>query len=295
VISSRSAISVVWAATGSAFILGAGGKIFNLLAMNSIEAVLNRFINPAWSVIASLIAAFLAFEVAADLPVRSAMRRAWWLMAASAASAFVRYVTELIVQLWNLKVPTDPIISLRQVPGVIALVLLLASLLLIWISFARMGLGLSLGKRDLLGILAILILLPPIMSFRESLADSGSIYLLFRYLQFSQPFLLAITGAFAVVLLRIAKEAGDGQLARSLRYLAYFLILRLFLMMGAIIPAVQQIVPLRVVRGGLIIAVPWLFTLAIAYRWLLVAEAREALRGIAPAPARTDRTMAGAR
>jgi hypothetical protein len=279
----------IWIAAGLALVLSAGQWVLIGLAMNSSAAVLSRFVVPPMTLSASLVAAFLAWQVAADLPADSSMRRGWWLMTASAAMAVVRYFLELVAEYADWKVATDPIISLRQVPGVVSLMLLLASLVLIWRSFARMGLGLSPRKPDLLAILALLLLLPPIIWYRRSLEDAGSIYLLFRYLQFSQPFLLAITGGFAVVLLRIAEEAGDGQLARSLRYLAYFLILRLVLMMSAIVPAIQQFVPFRVIRVGTFGVAPWLFTLAIAYRWQLTESARAALRRIASAASRTDR------
>lgn len=292
--SSRATMGTIRTATGLAFVVGASRSAFMVLAMNSGTDVLNRLFVQPIALIASVAAASLAFQVAADLPAGSSMRRAWWLMTASAAAAVGRYVMELLAVWWNWKVVSDPIVSLRQVPGVLALVLLLGSLVLMWVTFARMGLGLSLRKRDLLAVFALLILLPPIMSFRESMADAGSIYVVLRYLQFSQPFLLVITGAFAVVLLRIAEETGDGQLARSLRYLAYFLILRLLLMTAAIVPEIQQIVPLKVIRGGFNVAAPCLFTLAISCRWQLTASARAALGRLSPAPAQADRTRAGA-
>ena len=280
----RTALTAIWTAAGAAFCLGALRSLMILLSHASAAAAIREVLTPAL-LLAHIIATVLAIVVTLDLPRGSAMRRAWWLMSASGASACVRYIVEWIAEWSNWTAATEPLIGIRQIPGVVALILLVASLSLIWMSFARMGIGLSLRSRDLLAILAVVVLLPPIVLFRENLADAGSMYSAIRHMQFSQPFLLACSGALAIVLLHISEEVGDGQLSRSLKYLAWFLILRLVLMMCAIVPAIQQIVPLKVVRGGCNGAMPWLFTLAIAYRWKLVADARTALGQVWARPA----------
>ena len=280
-ISARTTLAAIWTAAGFAFCLGALRSLLLLLSNASAAAAIGAFLAPVW-LVAHVIATVLAVVVTLDLPQDSAMRRAWWLMSASGASACVRYIVEWVSEFSKWTAATEPLIGIRQIPGVVALILLVASLSLIWMSFARMGIGLSLRSRDLIAIFAVVVLLPPIVLFRENLADAGSMYSAIRHMQFSQPFLLACSGALAIVLLHISEEVGDGQLSRSLRYLAWFLILRLVLMMCAIVPAIQQIVPLKVVRGGFNGAMPWLFTLAIAYRWKLVADARAALKKVSP-------------
>ena len=65
-------------------------------------------------------------------------------------------------------------------------------MLAMWSSFTSLRLGVRLRALDWALIGCILLLVPPVVSTRQNMADAESALAVVRYLQFASPFLLAI-------------------------------------------------------------------------------------------------------
>jgi hypothetical protein len=138
-----------------------------------------------------------------------------------------------------------------------------------WSSFASLAMGLRLRLLDWALMGCILLLVPPVVWSRQSLADSGSPLVAVRYLQFASPFLLAVPAAMGVALYRISREMGEGLMAIALRCLAASFAIRL---MALVITTAGPSPRTQVV---LTITAHWVFLLGLAYRCRFSRETHE--------------------
>jgi hypothetical protein len=226
------------------------------------------------NLIAYTVALYFCLKIAADHPHSSTMRLAWLLIAASAVMSLIRHGFECLTFLtgWA-ETRLTTLTSLRQIPIALSLVLLTAGLVILWSSFAAIGLGLRFRRSDVVWIIVILAFVPSIFSLRENLADSRSAYALIRHIQSASPLLLAAPALVGLALHRTSQEMGGGQLATSLRFMVVFLLLRLFALLVSVSPGLAGIPGIAVGAQAAGWAAPWLFPLAAVHRWRLTIAA----------------------
>ncbi|MGJ5818070.1 hypothetical protein [Paludibaculum fermentans] len=230
----------------------------------------------ALQVAAYALASILSRKILDDYPRGSRMRRAWLLMCAASTAALIRYTFEwLTYALGWIDRYHYTLVSLRQVPVVISLVLLTGGLSAMLWSFQDIGMRVRFRGVDYLFALAILAFVPGIFALRDRLSDAHSQFAIIRFLQSLSPFLLALPTLLGIALHRISQQMGDGQMAFSLRCLVGFLALRLPALFVSLLPDYgTPSVILLGVRAGVFAGATWLFVLAVAYRWQLTQSAR---------------------
>jgi hypothetical protein len=223
--------------------------------------------------------ALLAWRIAKTYASRSRMRLAWLLMGWSATATVARHVFQ-IAGWWSGgwdDPRVDAISGLRQLPTVLSLILLGASLIVMWSAFRAVGVDIRFHPVDLVLVLLALTLLPIIMSHYANIPDANALLRLARGLQYATPFLVVATATLSVLLYRISAEMGGGEFSKCLRALTAFLLLRL--------------------AGHLLFTFPWghwtsviqmfgriiwtanngVFVLGLAYRWEIGRLADSAL------------------
>jgi hypothetical protein len=212
------------------------------------------------------------------------MKLAWRLIAAHAVFALMRhgYESFAVVTGWMTGQPTT-LATLRQIPLVISLILLSAGLIALWSSFTAIGIGLRFRLTDYLLLGLILALVPLMLSQQQGMVDSHSDYSLIRRLQSASPGLLAVPAAVSLILHRISQEIGGGQLALSLRLLAIFLLMRMLSLFLSLYP---EWTVLTIASRTTFWVTPWMFLLAVFYRWNLTVSASEMARRYENDPAR---------
>jgi hypothetical protein len=217
-----------------------------------------------------VVAAIYSLKIARDYPRGSRLATVWRLMALSAALWIVRYVFEMGMELLHL---SDRYLAtwtgLRQIPVNASLLALLVALALMWLSFARMGFGLSPRWTDCVLIAGICVFVPVILSYRSGLTDTQSSFAWIRALQILSPVLIGANAVFAVILYRINCEVGESGLARSIRFLALSLVARLFALFLQLPPMLRGSVPVEFVRVTTWLCVSTLFAIAVVERWSL--------------------------
>jgi hypothetical protein len=218
-------------------------------------------------------ATWYGVKIAADYPDSSAMKLAWRLIAAHAVFALLRHAYEsLAVATGWMTGQATTLATLRQIPIVVSLILLAAGLVAMWSSFTAIGIGLRFRMGDYLLLGLILALVPLILSQQQEMVDSRSSYSFIRRLQAASPGLLAVPAAVSLILHRISREIGGGQLALSLRLLALFLLMRMLSLFLSLFP---EWAILTVLSRTTFWATPWMFLLAVFYRWRLTVSASE--------------------
>jgi hypothetical protein len=226
-----------------------------------------------WTVL-PLLASFLAAVLTSAVCARIAreyrrgswMRISWTLLCASAGVSAVRYLMQSVFSAG----PPELVYMLewRQIPSVLSLVLLAAGFLAMYRSLASLGIGFSATRGDWALLLVIVAVAPAVVWFREGLSESRSTYSLIRYLQFISPVLVVALAGISVPLHRLSSQMEGGQIARSLRFFVLFALVRTLLFLR-IIPAVASVPLALFVHSVLIYTIPWLFAVAVAYRWQL--------------------------
>lgn len=220
--------------------------------------------------LACVVGLALCARIAGDYARGTWMRRSWLLLAGSAAASVLRYWMEALLIAgpdgWRY------LLEWRQVPSVLSLLLLVAGLLAMWRSLISLGLGFAATSSDWVLLVMIAALVPITVSFREGLSEWNSPHVLVRALQFSSPLLVAMLAGVTIPLHRLSCEMQGGQIARSLRWLLLFAVLRAVLFVR-IIPAVAALPWALTVHAVLTNTMQWLFALAVVYRWQLTAEA----------------------
>jgi hypothetical protein len=227
--------------------------------------------------LAHVFALFLSVKLIHEFPTRSKMRLAWQLIAASIVAALLRHLIECLFIGFGWR--ADPMFGIRQIPLLIALVLLLAGLVVMWSAFSSLGLGLHAQKVDLAGLAGILILAPAALIFERQVVDNELPLWFVRMLTLANPFLLAAPAGVSILLYRISVQLGEGQLARSLRYLAVFPTVRLLLIVLNALPGHFSHLPaVDPFRLALQSSVSWFLALAIAERWQLTLQAKNKMK-----------------
>jgi len=223
----------------------------------------------------SLIAGWLSIHVARDYPGGSAMRKSWLLIGSSACAVGVSQAINFGSYIARLEGRGGEWVGFRQHANLVSIVLLFVALFFMWQSFARLGFGLSLRAGDQLTMLAIGAAAVMFLAFYQDMPDSRSKAFLVRSLQFANPLLLAALAVLGVLLRRISLEIGEGQLARSLRYLLLMLMARLLVIALGIVPVAHNNTLFSMARSAMMWSVPALFLLAVVERWKLIHAATE--------------------
>lgn len=226
-----------------------------------------------------VVAALLAWQICRTHARGSAMRRAWALMAGSAAFAVCRHIFQVFG--WYVGGWDEPQIhwmsGFRQVPIALSLLLLIASLITMWRAFHKVGLGVRFRAMDIALLLLGLALIPVIVTNYTNIRDANALLGLARALQYATPFLIVVSAAMGVILYRISEGMGGGELSKCLRALTAFLLLRLaghllFTFPWGTWRPVAEILG-RVVWSS----IDGVFLLALAYRWQIARLADEAV------------------
>ncbi len=266
----------LWAVLVLAALAGGAAKIFQLVAPASETTRIWVMASKPISMLVYALALYFSLKIGGDYRTPSPMRTAWLLMCASCAAAVLRHGYEWFIALVGLG-ETRPFTwaTLRQIPTVLTLVLLTASLVAMWWSFNSIGLRLRFGRGEVLLLLTLLTVVPFIFSLRDRMNDSQSLFPFIRGLQSLSPLLLAAPAVAGMVLHRLSQEIGEGQLARSLRYLVASLLIRLLALTIAASPLFGGIPALAVLGNALYWGSHWLFLIGITHRWRMTTSVSE--------------------
>lgn len=231
------------------------------------------------------LALLLNLRIAGEYKNAPWLRLAWMALAGNAGFSVLRILAES--QLFNLLAEGYTRSSLHGLLQHLAIVpanaLLLLGLLAMWQGYHRVGLGFTIERRDYAAVVLILGLMAALLVFREGLSEARSSYLTARYLQQSGLILLSLCAATSVVLHRVAVQMGGGKLAVTLKFLAFYALLRAVLVLIQAwfrLAAPELNNPLGTTALYLDIcwqAAPWLATLAAAYRAELTTHAAREL------------------
>ena len=149
-----------------------------------------------------------------------------------------------------------------------------------WRAYHKVGLGFRIELRDYAAMAGVLLLSLAVFMYRENLTEAQSPYLTSRILQPVGLILLSICAALSLGLQRLAVQMGGGQLARALRWLTLYVLVRgVLVLLNAARPEFVSVAGPWVVRSVFDIGwqlVPWIVVLAAACRAeLTVKAARE--------------------
>lgn len=235
--------------------------------------------------IAYALALLLNLRIAGEYKNAPWLRLAWMALAGNAGFSVLRILAES--QLFNLLVEGYTRSSLHGLLQHLAIVpanaFLFLGLLAMWQGYHRVGLGFTIERRDYAAIVLIMGLMVALLAFREGLSEARSSYLIARHLQQGGLVLLSLCAATSVVLHRVAIQMGGGKLAVTLRFLAFYTLLRAVLVLIQAwfrLAAPEMNHPLSTSALYLDLcwqATPWLATLAAAYRAELTTHAARQL------------------
>jgi len=229
------------------------------------------------AVAAYTVSALLCDRIAGEHQATPAMRLAWLLLSWSCWASVIRHAIfaarGMNVDPWARGIPGY---ITTQTPMTISLLLLLAGLLAMWRAMASLGLGFHARKLDLALFILIVVAIPPIL-LSEGVQRPVSDNLLVLVFRYAGAILLPAVTAVGVLLHRIVVEMRGGQLAKALRCLILFSGIRLLALMIAVNPPLKSVPGLQAVSLIALAAVPFVFTLAAAYRWQITLSARQEL------------------
>jgi hypothetical protein len=266
---SPSPLRSLWIALAIAAVLGAAYGYTEVQAPSTAGYVLGAL--QQISIIAAMaIALRLCLRIQADYRPGTTMRLAWRLIAASVAVAILRHAVEFAGRLLH---PDPDLLSLRQIPIALALVLLTFGLIAMWSSFAALGLGFRFRLFDLIGVVAIVACLPFVFSLREAMGDSRSAYGFIRAIQSASPLLLAAPALVGLMLHRMSFEMGQGSLALSLRLMVASLLVRLLALWLGTSPWTSRTVAGQMSGRALFWASAWIFAIGVFHRWNITVTA----------------------
>jgi len=269
--------AMLWTAFGFSLVCGAVSKAIGFAHPG--EPV-TRFASNAYGplyIVANAISLHFCRRICSDHRDRSTMHLAWFLMALSCAASIIRHAFEWTTYLlnWNDDPLRASVVSLRQIPTVLAMALMTAGLVAMWSSFAAIGFGMRFRWRDALLPAVIVGLTIADLSYRQNMWDVRSGYATMRYLQVLSPLSLALPALLGLVLQRIAEEMRGGQFADALRYLVWSLLLRLASLFTTFSPSLKGVFVVAIVGTAAFWATPWLFALAVLRRWRLTESLSE--------------------
>lgn len=223
------------------------------------------------------LSALLCRRIAGEHRDSPGMRRAWMALAASACLSLLRHSGLAVISIG----PTDGPDSLSayittQSFMALSLVFLTAGLFLMWRTFSALELGFPVQPIDIALFVSIVVLAPPIMlstSFTNPLPYDAMVPV-FRY---AGAILLSASAVMGILLHRIAVQMRGGELAKALRMLVIFTLGRLLISMLSAIPALRANAVVSILSQVIMQGIPFLFTLAAAYRWQITETARTAV------------------
>lgn len=149
----------------------------------------------------------------------SLMWWAWRLMLLSCLVEAIRHAVDFTSTFYHGPVAAR-LRGLALLPVSLSLTLELAALALLWLSFYRVGIHTPFSRKDWLLILVIGALLVSCFSERDYFPHATSALRLFRHIELANPILFAVSIVIAVVLYRLSRDLGDGDLALSILFLA---------------------------------------------------------------------------
>jgi len=270
--------AMLWTGLGISVLAGAASKTLEFVNPSApgLHFGIN-FYGPLY-IVANAIAFHFCRKICTDHRDPSTMHLAWMLMAASCVTAIVRHGYEWTTYLlgWHDKPLLASVVSLRQIPTVLAMVFMTAGLVAMWSSFAAIGLGVRFRWRDAILPLVIVALAAADLSHRQNMWDARSAaYPLMRYLQMLSPVSLAVPALLGLVLQRISREMRGGQFADFLRYLVWSLLLRLASLLTTFSPELREVSVIAIAGTAAFWAAPWLFALAVLRRWRITESLSE--------------------
>lgn len=160
---------------------------------------------------------------------------------------------------------------------------LLLGLLAIWWAYHEIGLGFRLGKRDILAVLGLLVLMMAFFVFGDLLTEAQAYYRATTILQIVAQMQMFLIAAASLLLHRVSIQMGSGRLAITLRWMTIYALWRLGMVL--VVSLARHVFPNHsafiadAAQFGWQLA-PWLFTLAVAHRAELTALAAERLAHI---------------
>jgi len=227
----------------------------------------------------------LAYGVAAILCLRIAdehrdspkMRQAWMMLTVSAFFSAIRHAALAAISIRTADGP-DSLAGHITAQGfmVLSLVFLTAGLFYIWRAFSALQLGFSLHPIDIVMFVSIVVLVPPII-ISSSFSLPSSYNILVPAFRYAGAILLPVSAVMGILLYRIAVQMRGGELARSLRMLVIFAVGRLLMSMLNALPALRANPTVSTLDQVIMQGIPFLFTLAAAYRWQITQNARIAM------------------
>lgn len=233
-------------------------------------------------VLAYGVAIGLNLEIAREYRQALWLKVAWLALAANAAIFLFRPLVESpITPFIAPEYLTRPLLGLLLHLLIIpANICVLIGVLAMWRAYHKVGLGFRIELRDYAAMAGVLLLSLAVFIYRENLSESQSPYLTSRILQPVGLILLSICAALSLGLHRLAVQMGGGQLARALRWLTLYVLVRgVLVLLNAARPEFVSVAGPSVVRSVFDIGwqlVPWIVVLAAACRAeLTVKAARE--------------------
>ncbi|HWB83390.1 MAG TPA: hypothetical protein VG675_04570 [Bryobacteraceae bacterium] len=272
----RVTLGLLWTGVMVAAVAGGAVRVVQSVQPSSYWGRLSAEGDQPLNSVAYAIALFFCLRITADYGKGTPMRLAWMFMAASCSTSLLRHVFELgMVQMGLANTMRTTLVSLRQIPTELSLVFMAASLLVMWRSFAALGLGVRFKWFDWVLMAAFLFLIPLISSSPVEMRDSHSAYTFIRFLQSASPYCLAVVAVLAVFLYRTTTDLGAGQLSLSLWFVLLSVALRLFVMLLGVWPSLSEHPMINIASRGTFAASHWVFLLGMGYRWLLTVSNSE--------------------
>ena len=200
---------------GAAFSVGSAVlvRIMQLKGMHGFDPVLQEAIFAAGGMIGCVIAFYLCLAVAGDHRPGAFLHSAWILFSGDALMQFFRYLIESPLGQRSLFGPAR--VQARNLVVIGGLIFLLAGLLVMWVGFRRMRLGLRLLPHDV----AIIV----------SLTVFGSVAATVEVIRIGwtlrTPILAMMFGGaiVGIMLLRFAKQMQSGQIYLVIKMLIFYL------------------------------------------------------------------------
>lgn len=231
------------------------------------------------SVAAFSIAFWLCLRIAGEHRQNRWLRMAWTCLGLCAAVSVIRHLfdTPLVDLIYSGYWHGEWSAVMREVLAAIALTFLAVGILTIAAAFWRLGLGFGSRRRDIAAIAGIFLVLGLVLYFRNDLSAARAGESIPRIAQLFSQVMFAIAAAGGVVLLRIGKQMGGGQLAMSMAWLIGHIVIRAVLVLASAVEAHLHLLfpaigSLHTVVG---LGASWMFTIAAGYRYQVTRTAAQ--------------------
>jgi len=226
------------------------------------------------------IAMVLSFHIAAEYRRGYWLRIAWICFAIKSGIAVFRYaVDDPMLNLIRAGYYESPLSGLaRELPMAIALVFLVLGMLAMTRGFLQMGLGFKLLRRDWAAIVGVVAVLAALVYFRQDLSAARWKSLpLALQAQIAVQFLFNAAAGLSIALNRFSMQMGGGDMATAMRCLIIYIVMRVLLVFVSMVllPAFFGIERENFVTMFLYQASPWLFALAVVYRYQMNLNAAQ--------------------